>query len=187
MDKRDIYEHLAKIYLDASVNKTRKNKKYPVLRIVFFLSITLVLVAAIVGIPALQREQYNPGSEIALVLQPGLVKINFNFNPAQKEIYSVDLNKLNLGKYKSIAFAARKTNYSDKVKLRVELSNSFKENSEVYISNITTKWNDFRISLGDFSKINDWTEMSNISFIVEEWNVTKDHGVLYIDNVRFVK
>jgi len=186
MDKKDIYEHLAKIYLDASLNKPKKKKEYPHLKLIFFFAITLIFSFTALILPQITKNKFQ-NSEIALVIQPDMAKINFNFDPAKKEIYSVNLNRLNLTKYKSLAFAIKKGSYKDITFLRVEFTNAFKEKSEIYLKNISHRWQDFKMALSDFKGITDWSEMSNISFIIEQWNAKEKHGIVLVENIRFIK
>lgn len=192
MDRKDIYEHLAKIYLDAS-SKTKKKKKAKVHHKLFehirhpvAIGIGVVLFLGALAYFAIPRyKQFS--SQIALVFRDEAIKINFNFDPATKEIYTVKLNDLNFSRYKGVGFSLRKVNYEDTVSLRVELTNSFKEKSEIYLKDIPSRWKDFTISLSDFKTISDWTEMESLAFIVEEWNTVKNKGIVYIDNVRIIK
>ncbi len=186
MDKKEIYEHLAKIYLDASLKKTKKSKDYPIFKNLFFFSLTCIFALLIVILPSVQRKTHL-SSETALVLYPDIAKINFNFDPAKKEIFSLNLNKLNLLKYAKLGFSVKKNNYKDTTSLRIELSNGFKEKAEVYVKNIPNKWHDYKIDFSQFKNISDWSEMANLSFIIEEWNTKEDHGVVYIENIRVIK
>lgn len=186
MDKKEIYEHLAEIYLDASTKKKEKIKessrfKYPFFA---FLAITLSLTVILYGY-FLKNKQ--PNAQISLVLLNDASKINFNFDPAKKEIYAINLNKLNLGKFTTLAFALKKHNYTDNVSVRVEFINTFREKSEIYLKNISSRWQDYKIKLSDFKSIRDWSEMADLSFIVEEWNTKGKKGVVYIDNIRLLR
>ncbi|MDD2689725.1 MAG: hypothetical protein PHT41_06220 [Candidatus Omnitrophica bacterium] len=188
MDKKDIYEHLAKIYLDASSKKVKKTRGgHPKLfknilligiPVSIFLSISLFTLFS-------KSRPFN--SQITLVLLPDAAKINFNFDPAKKETYSLDLKKLNLSRFRALGFSVKKTNYQDPISLRIEFINSFKEKSEVYLKTLPPKWQDFKIALSEFKKISDWSEITNLTFTVEEWNVRQKKGVVYIDNVRLLK
>jgi len=186
MDKKDIYEHLAKIYLD--VSSQRKKKSRP--KQVFFKKITLIssififTLGAVLFVNFPKRNTFN--SELALILTPGPIKINFDFNPAKKEIYSLNLNKLNMSRFKSLAFAVKKANYNDTISLRAEFSSAFNEKSEAYFKHIPHKWQDYKINLSDFRGISDWTDMSSFSVSVEEWNTKEKKGVVYIDNIRLL-
>jgi hypothetical protein len=127
-------------------------------------------------------------SELALVLQPNVVKINFNFEPAKEEIYSINLNNLDLVGFKTLGFSVRKANFKDNIILRVEFANAFNEKSTVYINSIPAyNWQDYRIKLSDFKNINKWSRMLNLSFVIEEWTTKERNGVVYLDNIRFLR
>lgn len=187
MDKKDIYEHLANIYLDASSKRKKKKKLYPK----FFKNayvIAIALIACVIVFLSVNFPKNSPfHSEVALVLLPDAAKINFNFDPAKKEIYSLNLNKLNLTTFEAIGFSIKKKNYKDVISLRVEFVSSFKEKSEVYLANIPYKWKDYKISFSDFKHIADWSKIAYLSFSVEEWNTREKEGVVYIDNVRLLR
>lgn len=187
MDKKDIYEHLAKIYLDASSNKVKKAKTFPPI----FKKIILVIIFFVFGLSVailLKFQKSKPfSSETSLVLLHDTARINFHFDPARKEIYSLGLNKLNLSGFRSLEFSVKKVNYYDRISLRVEFTNAFKEKSEAYFKDIPHKWKDYRINLSEFKNISDWTEMSNLTFAIEEWNAREKKGIVYLDNVRLVK
>ncbi len=187
MDKKDIYEHLAKIYLDASSKKKKRNKAYPkLLKNLFIVSIFLMVgLSTTLFSSTLKKQALN--SETSLSLQNDPAKINFNFDPAKKEIYSLNLNRLNLVGVRKLAFSVRNINPKDKISLRIEFTNAFKEKSEVYVRNIPSKWQDFKIDLAEFKNINDWSEVASLAFSVEEWNASAKKGVVYIDNVRLIK
>jgi len=185
MNKKDLYEHLANIYLDASSQKKKKVKKH--LKIKGHFLILFGVVGLVIFLFIALNKQKSLNSEFALVLQPDTAKINFNFDPAKKEIYSINLNKLNLSRFKTLGFSAKLANYQDKISLRIEFTNTFKEKSEIYLKNISHKWQDYKISFLDFKNMGDWSEMSNLSFIVEEWNTKEKQGAVYIDNLRFLR
>ncbi len=189
MDKKDIYEHLAKIYLDASSKKKKKTKynlKSTHLIVVFLFS-AAILSFGLYNFYQTHKERNTPLSDTSLFITLDAAKINFNFDPAKKETYSLDLNKLNLSGFKTVCFSVRKKDNTGKIALRVDMINSFKEKSEVYIPDIKHKWQDYKINLSEFKHINDFSEMQNITFSVEAWNTKDDKGVVYIDNVRFVR
>lgn len=187
MDKKDIYEHLAKIYLDASSKRKKKSKGYPkFLKSVILSGIVLVSAAGFSFLATLGKNNpYN--SEVQLVLSPDVFKINFDFNPAKKEIYYLNLNNLNLNKYKALEFALKKQNFNDSISLRVEFITAFKERSEVYLKDIPHKWQEYKINFAEFKGISDWSEVARLAFIVEEWNTKEKRGFVYIDNVRVIK
>mgnify|MGYP003798266781 CR=1 FL=1 len=189
MDKKDIYEHLANIYLDAS-KKGKKRKKVSArlhnkpFTFGILAGIFCLFVAATVFIP-----RHKPFSQrnVALVITTDTIKINFNFDPAKKEVASIPLNNLNMATFRSIDFSAKRANYNDVVTLRVEFINSFNEKAEIYLRNIPHRWEGYRLNLADFKNIKDWSSMKELAFIVEEWNATEKNGIVFIDNVRFLR
>ncbi len=187
MDKKEIYEHLAKIYLDASSKKKKRTKTHLRLYNNLFIIGLILLIGAGTTLVSFSSKRKNLPSETALFITNEPAKINFNFNPAKKESFTVNLNKLNLSHFKRLAFSIKNTNPKDNLSIRIEFSNAFKEKSEVYLRNVPGKWQEFKIAFLDFKNISNWSEMSNVSFSIEEWNAQKDKGVIYIDNVRFIK
>jgi hypothetical protein len=190
MEKKDIYEHLAKIYLDTPLRREQNTKEKPrESKHIVFIGIGVVLVVFLFLVSfALTRGKNIPvTSHVSHVLHPEVIKIGFNFNPSQKQLFTINLNKQNLVFYKVLEFSGKKSNYMDSLALRVEFVNSFNERSEVYIKDLSSKWQAFKINLDDFKNINDWTEMSSVSFIIEEWNVLNKDGAVYLDNVRLLR
>lgn len=187
MDKKDIYEHLAKIYLDASPkgNKSTTSRNN-FLRLRFLVGGIAILFFVFATFFILR---YKPKvkTEVALVINPNLVRINFHFDPAKKEVYSLDLDKLDLSKYRALAFEIWRSQFEDNVSLRVEVTNAFKETSEFYLKDIPHKPTFYKIPLVEFRKISDWTEMTSLAFIIEEWNTKDKRGVIFVDNVRFLR
>jgi len=187
MDKKDIYEHLAKIYLDTPSVKKKKSKTQAKDHKNFI----IIAAAMVLGLTLLVYARLNFHSplkqQVALILATEPVKLNYNFDPAKKEIFSFNLNKANLSRFNTLGFSVKKSNYEDIVSLRVEFTNIFKERSEVYIKDIPNKWKYYTIRFSDFANITDWSEMSDVSFIIEEWNTKDRKGLVYLDNVRLFK
>lgn len=188
MDKKEIYEHLANIYLDASSKKKKKSKpQVSVLKSPVFVVLSICVFIFGVFSFAVFKKNRNFKSEVALVVTSDVSKINFNFNPAKKEVYSLNLNRLNLTKFNTLSFSLKKANFKDIVSLRVEFTSKFNEKSEVYLKNIPHKWCDYKIKLFQFKKISNWQDMVSLAFAVEEWNTKEKSGVVYIDNIRFLR
>lgn len=199
MHKKDIYEHLANIYLDASTKrKNKKSKKYTdIFQTLFFGSAVLIfiLVTMIINISRKNsllltslNENNTITSELAFVLQPNIIKINFNFDPAKEETYRINLNDLDLDRFKALSFLARKANYDDDITLKVEFTDAAREKSEIQLYSLPSfKWQEYKINLSEFKNISNWSKMATLSFIIEEKNVKQKKGIVYLDNVRFLQ
>jgi len=190
MNKKEIYEHLANIYLDAS---SKSSKKKPKLRssskVIQGLIILGLITALGLGSAITYFRVNNPNSkgQIALFLYPDTAKINFNFDPAKRETFSINLKQLNLTKYKALGFSVRKNNSKDIISLRVEFINRFNEKSEVYVKDISNKWAEIRLDFTRFAKMNDWSQMKVLAFSIEEWNTREKSGLVYLDNIKVIK
>ncbi|HOW42753.1 MAG TPA: hypothetical protein P5110_09060 [Candidatus Omnitrophota bacterium] len=188
MDKKDIYEHLAKIYLDNSSTSTAKKKQETLedYRLFIFIGIAILVVLGLLFLIPFSRHK-PVRTENLIVLAPDAIRLSYNLHPAKKEIYSFDLQKANLSKFNVLGFALKKDHYADTISLRVELVNAFNEKSEIYIRDIPTTWKEYKILFTEFKSISNWSEMSSLSFVIEEWNTKENSGEILVDNVRFFK
>lgn len=187
MQRKDIYEHLAEIYLNSSPRRHKKKplkvtKIFPVVFVsgIFFFS-ALIVFSAINF-----RKNKSLKSTTTLILQPNIIKLKFNFDPAKKEVYAMALNKLDLMKFTTLGFSTKKESLKDSLSLRVEFTNAFKEKSALYIKDISNKWQELKIKLSEFKQISDWSDMTQLSFIIEEWNAGEKAGVVYLDNIALL-
>ena len=187
MDKKDIYEHLAKIYLDASIRDKKSHAAHASFKSPLVISTIVACILAATMFFAVSYQKRMRNSELALVIHPDLIKINYNFDPAKKETYTITLNRMDMNRFRAVDFSARRDLYNDNVSLRVEFTNSFNEKSEVYFQDIGHKWQSYQVNLAEFKTLHDWSSMNSLSFIVEEWNSKEKHGVVYVDNVRFLR
>ncbi|MBM3246658.1 MAG: hypothetical protein FJZ13_04970, partial [Candidatus Omnitrophica bacterium] len=90
MDKKDIYEHLATIYLDASLKKKKKKTKIlpPLFNLPFFIFLFFIFGFTIILSAFINRNK-SLDFQPSFVLQPAALKINFRFDPGPKETYSI--------------------------------------------------------------------------------------------------
>ncbi len=187
MERKDIYEHLAHIYLDTPARKKvipqpKVNSNKPLL-IINIVGISLIVLLIFLN---LYKKNQNLITNTTL-LQPDLVKLSFDFEPAKKQSYAINLNKMDLSTSKSLGFALKKSDPKNSISLKVEFANSFREKSEIYIRDIQPRWKTYTIGLSEFKNISDWSDMRELAFIIEEWNSTEKGGALYLENVSLVK
>jgi hypothetical protein len=189
MEKTDIYEHLAHIYLDTPLRKKNNSKNQPpqVSKKYIYISLAIIAGLSILLLLAIQVKRKPLNTQNSSVLLPDAVKINFRFDTGKKEIYSLNLKKMDLSKFKSLAFFLKKANNRDSISIRVEFTNAFKEKGEIYLKDIAKNWKLYKLGLEEFSGITDWTEMQDLSFIIEEWNAQDKDGAIYIEGVTLFK
>ncbi|MFA5115872.1 MAG: hypothetical protein WC486_01160 [Candidatus Omnitrophota bacterium] len=185
MKKKEIYEHLADIYL-SSPKKKKAKSAYSIKIDKNTLFVSLATIAVFIVFISVIRTPRGVSS-LALVVQPQAVKINYDLGVIKKEVYSLDLTNMDLSRFRAVSFAVRKSNPGDDVHLKLEMNSSFREVSEVYISGLKDKWQEFHIFFRDFKGISDWSRLTRISFVVEEWNTREKKGVVYIDDIKFLR
>jgi hypothetical protein len=190
VNKKEIYEHLANIYLDASLKSSKKRSKFSTypkkVQAVFIIGLMMILgTGSFITYSGFSR--HDRAGQIALYLHQDSAKINFNFDPATREMFSINLKDLNLTSYNALGFSVRKTNPSDIISLRVEFTNRFNEKSEIYIKDISNKWTDHKINLSRFGRKEYWSQMKELAFAIEEWNAKEKSGIVYLDNIRVLK
>lgn len=189
MEKKEIYEHLAQIYLDASTStKHKKKKSVSFFQPVFFVTVALFIGAAFFvarGVGHTKKSSLN--SQHQMILADEAIRLSYNFDPARKAAYSLQLNRMSLNRFKALSFSLKKAYPQDQFSLRIEFTNVFKESSEIYIKDIAGGWQQYRILLSQFKGISDWSEMANLSFSIEEWNSKEKKGIVYIDNLKFLE
>ena len=69
--------------------------------------------------------------------------------------------------------------------VKIVLKNQKNEVSSYLIKGVQLEWQDYSIPLEAFDQITDWTNLTDISFIIESWNAEKKKGVVLIDNLCF--
>jgi hypothetical protein len=186
---KEIYEHLAEVYLDSSRNK---NKNHPnnksLFRNPFKVGIGVVVCFVFVlTVIIFARKSAPHKSQLALVLEDDTRKIDYDFNNTKKKVAIYDLRNMNLLGFKSLGFRLRKGNYQDNLHMRVEFISNFGEESGIYIKQIPTRWQNYTVELTEFKDISDWVRMRQLLFVLEEWNAQAKKGNVYIDNVQFLK
>jgi hypothetical protein len=189
MEKKEIYEHLAKIYLDASLEKKKKFNEYPFKNYLFItlIGLVVVVVLSIFILPLKTKSYQRYAYSREIINYPNLIKLSSDTNPIKHNQYHIDLKQINLNKLHVLEFSARKKDFSDKVRLKIKIMSSSKEKSGVYVDDILEKWQDYQIDLKEFKHIKDWTKILCLSFIIEEPNIKTKKNTVYINNVRFVK
>jgi hypothetical protein len=195
MEKKDIYEHLAKIYLDAPLRRPQvtrppsspRTSKKVVVSIISLSAVTIVALCVAVVAFVARGKGYARNPLMSNVLLTEAIKVSYQFDPAKKALYSFVLNDMNVSAYKTLEFSVRKSDPRDTLSLRVEFTNNFNEKAEIYVKDIGYRWHQYKIQLSDFKPMNDWSKVKSLSFVAEEWNASNKDGAFFVDNVRLSK
>ncbi|MDI6642088.1 MAG: hypothetical protein QME68_07245, partial [Elusimicrobiota bacterium] len=94
------------------------------------------------------------------------------------------LGGIDLSEYKFLVFYIRgDENKGYTRRFQVELK-TLNQSSKFIVEGITNKWKRFVIPLGVFERIDDWSNITELTIVFNE-NVTEKKGTLYFDNVYF--
>ena len=188
MEKNEVYDYLAKIYLDKQPKGLEKKGFSLSWKSALFLTAVIVLGLVFYFFYRYPVKPIKPGAR-SLYIAAGnqLIKINYNFSNSslKKENYSLEFPDLDLRNFSLLRFQARHSKRYGLVNLRVEIENNFKEISACYVSGLTDKWKEFELNLSAFKEISQWQTIRSISFIVEEWNAANKEDSVFIDAIRF--
>lgn len=183
--KKDIYEHLAKTFLDKK--KSQKNNKREIL--IFFAFIAFCAMFYALRNTAVGKSVFSKSLYIIQDKTPIAVEYDFSvLGIARTKALSFDLNNINLSGFNYLEMSLRT---ADKTKtdtvIKVQAENSLLEKDAQYLSGINSSWRKFRLPLKNFKLINEWKSVKCLTFVVEDWNVSDRKGKIYIDDVRFVE
>ncbi len=191
--KKEISDHIASTFFEKKKKPPRKkDRKALSKRILLFLLTALFILAAIKVLATARVTGVHVGRRLGFVKHDGPFQLNYNFlNRATSKIetLTIDIPEIDLREYKAIRFSLRMMdddNQKDGI-VKVSLSNRRKETSSLYIQNIGPSWKVIEIPRENFRSLNDWSQLNQLTFTVEEWNLRRKAGVLLIDGVEFVK
>lgn len=184
--KQDVYEHLAKTFLDKKKNKKPAKKIWVlvvILAVVFFLLLfttTLFLT---------KRKFFSRSLYILNDNVPTLIEYDFtSLGDSKIKALSFNLNNIDLNGYNFLDLSVR-TQENTKISstLKVQIENSLLEKDAQYISGINERWQKFSLALDNFKLIKDWSKIKTLTFVVEDWNVSSKKNSIIIDDIHFVE
>lgn len=187
--REDIYDHLAQVYLGKRKEVDEKKKR----QFNAWLSINVAIAAIILassfyGLSAFLTQKTSLlKKQIIYTLNNGTISFDYNFkhsfSPTQSFVLTIP--SIDAGKYGNIAFAIRSREGVGPGVVKLVIKNKKNETAAYYVQGISRSWQQVRIPLAEFKEISDWTNLRDISFVVESWNVDGDQGVVLIDDVYF--
>ena len=195
MKDKEIYERIADTYLGKNNNKKnnsqRKKKKW-------FISLTVInililftvffLYKFVLSNPRGKEGDNKTSASIYILSQRYPLKLSYNLTPPYLGIkdFTFSLPLVDASKLSSLKLRVRgDDNFGFTAVLKVEVRNQRNEKDSYYLKGISGRWQDFSIPLAEFKNITDWSNIGELSFVFEDWNVSEKRGVLYIDNIRF--
>jgi hypothetical protein len=125
-------------------------------------------------------------SQVFYALNNNPIRIAYDLNepfPATKT-FSITIPNKDVSKYKVLNVSLRGMDGAYPGIVKVVVGNQKNEQAIYYIQNVQASWQKASIP---FEKLNltDWTTITNVSFVLEAWNVDFRRGTVLIDGVSF--
>lgn len=189
MTRDEIYDHLAQVYLGKkNKEKSKPEKKQFSAWLVVNIIITVIIFAtSFYGLTAfLTRRSDTLQNKLIFALNKGPINLRYHLGGPYPQVktFAISVPDLDASKYDYLEFAARGTEGRPGT-VRIEVHNRFNEISSVFVDGINSNWQTKKIDLKDFEEITDWSTVSEILFVLEEWNTISNKGVLLLDDICF--
>jgi len=186
-NKQHIYDYLAQVYF----NKKEKEEKNNFLKYLLTINIAVfigIFVFLLISKPTRGVIPKAKSLTLTWITRPIKFKYDLRYPKPQIAILNLNLSKVDLREYDTLKVALRGSESEGFSKIiGIELKNSKRESDTFYVSDIENKWKVFEIPLKDFKYISDFSDISQISFKLEAWNAENKKGLIYIDNIEFLK
>jgi len=189
MKRDEIYDHLAQVYLGKRTKTDIKKKRQFNAWLVINIFITAVIfTSAFYGLTAfLTQHNSSLQSRIIFSLHSGPMRIEYDLTDpfAPVKSFAINVPPVDASKYDKIQFAIRGKEEGVPGVVRVVVKNKLNEEASYYVQGVGLDWQEFSISLDEFKQITDWSNLTEISFVLESWNIDDKKGLVLIDNLCF--
>lgn len=192
--KKEISDHLAEIFFEKK-KRSSKHAKKPFSRRVLVLFFLIFLLLSVAGFKLLYfhtDELVKLESNIRLVKHDGPYRVGFDFRErraSRVETFTLEMPEIDLRDYRKLRFSLRLLGEDSQREgtIKVSLINARKEISSLYVQNVGHSWTGVEIPCENFQSISDWSNLRQLAFSLEEWNIRPKKGSLLIDEIEFVK
>lgn len=189
MNRNEIYDHLANVYLGKRSEADRqRRRKFNAWLVINVLITAVIFTSVFYGLTAfLAQRSSSLRSRIIFSLHNGPLLLEYNFKDSfsPTKAFAISVPTIEIAKYRALQFAIRAREEGTPGIVKVVIKNQKNETASYYVKNVGLAWQEFNIPLEEFKDITDWTDLTDISFVVESWNADHEKGVVLIDNLCF--
>ena len=189
MTRDEIYDHLAQVYLGKRKKVDEKKRiEFNAWLVINILITAIIFSSAFYGLTAFlkQRSSYFE-SKIVYALHNGRILFEYNFRedvaPVKK--FSLSVPEVDASQYGWLQFSLRAKEEGNPGIVKVVIESNRNEIASYYVQGVTQSWKEYNIPFEEFKQISNWSDLKDISFILESWNINNDKGIILIDDVRF--
>lgn len=187
--KKEVSDHIAKAFLEKRLKKS--DEKAPFLTIITLSVIITLVFVTVLSFWLSPRKFLSLGQNIVLEKHDGPYVLDFNFldSPSKVESLTIEIPDIDLSAYNKLKFSIRSSG-SETVSLgalKVGLVNKRKETSSLYIQGVNNKWKRVSLPFADFKDFRNRSNLTQLTFTLEEWNLYPKKGGLLVDDIQFSK
>jgi hypothetical protein len=194
MDKKEVFDYLAKTYLSSShkdtLTRTPPPKRFHY-RGMLLIALFFMLVAGSTFLySSLTPQKGFSFREHSLSLTPADIPIAVNYDftgtsDVKQSRYAFNFNPADVKDFAFLMLSMKQSHPKGALSVRVDMNTKRNEHDTFYVRNVGNSWKRFMIPLSEFKGISDFSDIVQLSFAIEEWNVEQKSGTLFIDNVGF--
>ena len=190
MTRDEIYDHLAKVYLDKreTVEEAQLPKKQPLPWLVINIVITgLILASVFWGLTAfLTQHDDLLKSRVIFTLNNSPIKLTYDVGGSfpQVKALTIAVPPVDATQYRRLNLSLKGALGGNPGMIKVVLTNTKNEQATHYLQGIKSKWQDYIVSFDEMN-LTDWRSVKDVSFVIEAWNSERSSGAVYIDNISF--
>ena len=189
MTRDEIYDHLAQVYLGKRKKADEKKRiEFNAWLLINILITAIIFSSAFYGLTAfLKQRQSFFESKIVYALHNGRIFFEYNFKDdiAPLKKFTLEVPEVDASAYGWLHFALRAKEEGNPGIVKITIQSKRNEIASYYVQGISQSWKQYDISLEEFKQITDWSNLQDISFVLESWNINNEKGVILIDDVRF--
>ena len=188
MTRDEIYEHLAKVYLGKRESIQQKKKKPISSWLVVNIVITVAILAStIYGFTAfLTRRPVALRNRVIYALNNSPIRLSYDFHESfpKSQMFSMEVPQMDASKYTKLRFSIRALNEGKPGIVKLFIQNSRRERAEYFVKDVESQWQTIAVPLSQFN-ISDWSELTDLGFVLEGWNIPQKKGTILIDDISF--
>jgi hypothetical protein len=191
MTRDEIYEHLAKVYLGKRegvstqelIKKKQTNHSWLVINVVIT---AVIVISTMYGFTAFLTRKAGLQSQVFYSLNNNPVRMAYDLNPPfpSTKTFSITIPAKDASKYTKLNLSIRGMNGAYPGIVKLIITNLKNEKATHYIQNVGSDWQKVSIP---FEKLNltDWTNVQEVAFVLEAWNMDHRKGTVLIDDISF--
>ena len=189
MNRDEIYDHLAKVYLGkkSSVQET-KNKKINSAWLTMNIVVTLLILASsFYGFTAfLNRQQIDLKNRVVFSLNNNPIRVVYDleFPYPPVKTFSLSIPTKDISKFNKLNVSIRGMDSGYPGVVKLILSNQKNEKATYFLQDIGLDWQHLSIPIEKF-RMTDLTTVTDLSFVLESWNVQSKKGTMLVDDISF--